>query len=279
MPYQATTFNVMIASPSDVAAERAAVRQTLADWNVIHSESRRIVLLPIGWETHSSPQMGQHPQKILNGQLLSRSDLLIGVFWTRIGTPTPTHPSGSVEEIEEHISAGEPTMLYFSNQPVRLDSVDNDQYTKLSAFRSSCKQRGLFEEYLDPAEFREKFFRQLQLKLNDDPYFAVSESASSIVEFTSSDLSLSQEAKVLLVAAAKDDGVIMRLAHLGGTDVQAGGRNFIESNDRRSVAKWEAAVEELEREGLTEDKAGKNEVYFVTHDGFRVADALSESIA
>ena len=64
MPYQATTFNVMIASPSDVAAERAAVRQTLADWNVIHSESRRIVLLPIGWETHSSPQMGQHPQKI-----------------------------------------------------------------------------------------------------------------------------------------------------------------------------------------------------------------------
>jgi hypothetical protein len=278
MPYQATTFNVMIASPSDVAAERAAVRQALADWNVIHSASRRIVLLPIGWETHSSPQMGQHPQKVLNEQLLARSDLLIGVFWTRIGTPTPTHASGSVEEIEEHISAGKPTMLYFSNQPVRLDSVDNEQYTKLSAFKASCKQRGLFEEYLDLAEFREKFFRHLQLKLNDDPYFAVSESRDPIVAFAPSEPDLSPEAKVLLVAAAKDDGIIMKLAYLGGTDVQAGGRNFIESKDRRSVAKWEAAVEELEREGLTEDKAGKNEVYFVTHEGYRVADTLSESV-
>jgi hypothetical protein len=58
MPYSATTYNVMIASPSDVAAERAAVRQILADWNVVHSQARGIVLLPIGWETHSSPQMG-----------------------------------------------------------------------------------------------------------------------------------------------------------------------------------------------------------------------------
>lgn len=87
MPYQATTFNVMIASPSDVAAERAAVRQALADWNVIHSASRRIVLLPIGWETHSSPQMGQHPQKVLNEQLLARSDLLIGKRSTNRSLP------------------------------------------------------------------------------------------------------------------------------------------------------------------------------------------------
>lgn len=267
----------MIASPSDVAAERAAIRQTLADWNVIHSESRRIVLLPIGWETHSSPQMGQHPQKVLNEQILDRSDLLVGVFWTRIGTPTPTHPSGSVEEIEEHISAGKPVMLYFSNQPVRLDSVDGEQYAKLSDFKASCQERGFFEEYSDIAEFREKFFRQLQLKLNDDPYFAAAESGSQVVEFSASQPVLSEEAKLLLAAAAQGDGVIMRLAYLGGTDVQAGGRNFIESNDRRSVAKWEAAVDELEREGLTQDKAGKRELYFVTHEGFRVADALPKS--
>lgn len=274
MPYQATTFNVMIASPSDVAAERAAIRQALADWNVIHSESRRIVLLPIGWETHSSPQMGQHPQKVLNEQILGRSDLLVGVFWTRIGTPTPSHRSGSVEEIEEHIAAKKPVMLYFSNQPVRLDSVDNEQYAMLSDFRASCKDRGLFEAYSDVAEFREKFFRQLQLKLNDDPYFAARESGSPIVEFSPTDPVLSEEAKVLLAAATQGDGVIMRLAHTGGTDVQAGGRNFVESSERRTVAKWEAAVDELEREGLTEDKAGKGEVYFVTHDGFRVADVL-----
>lgn len=276
MPYRATTFNVMIASPSDVPGERAAIRQMLADWNVIHSERRGIVLLPIGWETHSSPQMGQHPQKILNEQILKRSDLLVGVFWTRLGTPTPTHSSGSVEEIEEHIAAGKPVMLYFSNQPVRPDSVDSEQYDKLSTFKASCRERGLLEEYADIAEFREKFFRQLQLKLNDDSYFTVKGANDlEVVEFSPSEPALSEEARVLLAAAAKDDGVIMRLAYIGGTDVQAGGHNFVENNDRRSVARWEAAVGELEREGLTEDKAGKGEVYFVTHEGFRVADTLA----
>jgi hypothetical protein len=272
----------MIASPSDVPAERAAVRQTLADWNVMHSQTRGIVLLPVGWETHSSPQMGDHPQNILNTQILEHSDLLIGVFWTRLGTPTTTHPSGTVEEIEEHMSAGKPVMLYFSNQPVRPDSVDPEQYSNLQSFKGTCKERGLFEVYDDLADFREKFSRQLQLKINDDPYFqndlgSAAASIEELVPVTAEPL-LRTESIVLLAAATEGDGVIMRLAHLGGTDIQAGGRNFVESNDRRSVAKWEAAVDELERNGLIEDKSGKQEVYFVTHEGYRVSDSLQDTV-
>jgi len=280
MSYQAMTYNVMIASPGDVAAERAAVRQVLADWNVIHSQARRIVLLPIGWETHSSPQMGQPAQKILNKQILERSDLLVGVFWTRLGTPTAEHPSGSVEEVEEHLAAGKPVMLYFSNQPVRLDSVDSEQYERLSEFKDSCKQRGLLEQYDDVADFREKFFRQLQLKLNEDPYFKQGPDVSIDLTPVAPSISgpdLSDEAKILLAAVAEGDGVIMRVAYIGGTHVQAGGRDFVQGKDRRTIARWEAAVEELEREGLTEDKAGKRELYFVTHQGYRVADALPKA--
>jgi hypothetical protein len=272
----------MIASPSDVPGERAAVRQVLADWNVVHSQKRQIVLLPVGWETHASPQMGEHPQAILNKQILERSDLLVGVFWTRLGTPTPKHPSGTVEEVEEHLSMEKPVMLYFSNQPVRPDSVDSVQYQNLLAFKASCKDRGLLEEYEDAADFREKFARQLQLKLNDDPYFQAANSSISdmrIVELspTSSDMSLSGEAKVLLKTAAEGNGVITRLTHMGGTDVQAGGRNFVENNERRSIARWEAAIEELEEVRLTEDKAGNRQVYFLTHEGYRIADTLPNS--
>lgn len=283
MSYQATTYNVMISSPSDVAAERAAIRQTVADWNIMHSQTREIVLLPIGWETHSSPQMGQHPQKLLNKQILERSDLLVGVFWTRLGTPTPTQPSGSVEEIEEHLSAGKPVMLYFSNQPVRPDSVDPEQYRNLLSFKASCKERGLFQEYEDIADFREKFSRHLQLMLNDNPYFETKNlrvPTTSFVDLApvTFEFALSDEAKVLLAAAAEGDGIIMHLAYLGGTDIQAGGRNFLESKDRQSIAKWEAAVDELERHGLTEDKAGKRELFFVTHEGYRAADGLPKTI-
>ena len=52
-------------------------------------------------------------------------------------------------------------MLYFSSAPVRLDSVDNEQYSALKAFKDSCKQKGLIEEYGDLGEFRAKFSRQL----------------------------------------------------------------------------------------------------------------------
>lgn len=66
MSYKAITFNVMIASPGDVASERAIIRDVIYEWNAVHSGARKIVLLPIGWETHSSPEMGAPAQQIIN---------------------------------------------------------------------------------------------------------------------------------------------------------------------------------------------------------------------
>ena len=135
MSYKSTVFKVMIASPSDVCAERTIIREVLAEWNAVHSEMRQVVLLPVGWETHSSPEMGDRPQAIINKQILKNCDLLVGVFWTRIGTATEDYPSGTVEEIEEHIKAGKPVMLYFSSAPVLPDSVEADQYAELKRFK------------------------------------------------------------------------------------------------------------------------------------------------
>ena len=95
MSYTATIFKVMIASPGDVSAERGIVRDLLYEWNVVHADSTQTVLLPIGWETHSVPEMGDRPQAIINKQILNDCDLLIGVFWTRIGTATGEFASGT----------------------------------------------------------------------------------------------------------------------------------------------------------------------------------------
>src|SRR4051794_33094357 len=109
----------MVASPSDVAQERVIVREILAEWNAIHSEDRKIVLMPLLWEANAAPAMGDRPQAIINGQLLKNADLLVAMFWTRIGSPTGVAKSGTVEEIEEHLKAGKPAMIYFSSAPVR----------------------------------------------------------------------------------------------------------------------------------------------------------------
>jgi hypothetical protein len=43
--------------------------------------------------------MGAPPQTIINQQVLDKFDLLVGVFWTRVGTSTENHLSGTIEEI------------------------------------------------------------------------------------------------------------------------------------------------------------------------------------
>jgi len=192
----------MIASPGDVQTERNIVREVVHEWNATNSVSRKAVLLPIGWETHSSPLMGAQPQAIFNWQVLEQSDLLIAVFWTRLGTPTTEAISGTVEEIEKNIAAGKPAMIYFSSAPVALDSVDRDQYDALTAFKKSCQSNGLYETYESPSQFQDKVRRQLSQTLNSNPYFTNLLSTSSSSTTTSAVLTtvpnLSREAAELL---------------------------------------------------------------------------------
>lgn len=277
MSYEAEVFNVMIASPGDVKAERAQVREVIHEWNAVHSRSRRIVLLPTGWETHSAPEMGEGPQAIINRQILDKCDLLVGVFWTRVGTATTEYASGTVEEIEKHVNGGRPAMLYFSNQPAALDTVDHDQYKLLAEFKKTCQQRSLYEGYEDITEFRNKFARQLQITINENPIFKVDD-YSDVDDLSSPQRnipSLSYEASSLLREASKDShGTIMHIRYIGGTDIQTNGKNLIGSNERREIAKWESALAELDDLGLITGRGNKGEVYEVTNLGFTLADTL-----
>ena len=171
MSYLAKVYCVFIASPADVADERETIRTIVWNWNSINAASRGIMLEPVGWETHSVPELGGRPQAIINKQILEESDLLIAVFWTRIGTATGAHPSGTVEEIEEHVAAGKPAMIYFSDTPVRRDSVDDAQYGALREFRQQLQNRGLVVSYSGLPDFTEKLTRQLHRRLNDTSRF------------------------------------------------------------------------------------------------------------
>jgi hypothetical protein len=274
MGYSASVFKVMIASPGDVNAERGIVREILGEWNAIHSEKSKAVLLPVGWETHSSPVMGESAQSIINKTVLKNCDLLVGIFWTRVGTPTEDYASGTVEEIEKHIAEGKPTMLYFSSAPVMPESVDPDQYRRLKDFKESCKSRGLLESYASLQDFRSNFSRHIQLKINQDPYFAISNTADTPQELMEGHVvTLSKEAQELLRSAASGDEYIMHLKFIGGEQIQANGRAFIEDNNPRSAAIWEGATQELVTEGFVQSVGWKGEVFKVTREGYEFYDA------
>jgi len=159
MPFSASVLRVLVASPFDTQDERELLRRVIREWNDDHTEDTGTVLLPILWETHSVPEMGGRPQAILNRQLVEKCDMLVGAFWTRLGTPTGEQPSGTVEEIRRSLEDGKPVLLYFSDQPAVPSTVDTAQFEALRAFRRQCDQEGLVKTY-DSLDALERLVRR-----------------------------------------------------------------------------------------------------------------------
>jgi hypothetical protein len=281
----------MIASPGDVLEERNVARDVIHEWNYVHSSpSTGTVLIPVGWETHSSPDLGGRPQQIINERVLKNCDLLIGIFWTKLGTPTGDSASGTAEEIERHVADGKPAMVYFSEKPIAPDSIDSDQYAALQKFKEWCKTQGLIWTFENIPDFQTKFTRQLQLILKDNSYLAqllkiptIDRASIAVVmgdEAVPSPSqqaipSLSEEAKQLLLEAAADrSGTIMKLAYIGGQHLQTHGKAFGDARDRRSQARWEHALEQLESERLIVPAGDKGQLFKLTELGYQVADKI-----
>jgi len=274
MPFSAIVLRVMIASPGDVQKERAVVREVVSEWNSTNGAHRNVMLLATGWETDVAPEMGDAPQSIIDKRILKDADLVVGMFWTRLGTPTASYASGAVEEIEEHLKAGKPAMLYFSSAPAPLDSVDPAQYQALKAFKDSCKTRGLFQTYADVDDFRRKLSNDLQLTMNSDPFASVGGTTQSATTSNVTRAPLSPDALVLLSAASADgSGVILFERFGGGAEISSNDKVLNEDSSPRTLARWEGAIEELEKGGLLRATSAAREVFELTRDGFAAADA------
>ncbi|HBH90397.1 hypothetical protein [Ponticaulis sp.] len=281
MAFSATALKVMIATPSDVKVERNHVREILHDWNDLNSETAKTVLLPVGWDSHAYPDLAGRAQEHINRTVLADCDLLVGVFWTRLGSSTGVEVSGTVEEIKTHFSQKKPTMVYFSSEPVALDSVESSQYEALKKFKKWCQDNGLYHAYENSTEFRDAFRKHLQLIITKNEYLSSQiqsvEETFALPELLPSQIGvqISDDAKEMLAEVAKDrNGVLTCLRHLGGQDIQSGGRSFVSSNDRREIARWEAAMEQLERNDFIRDRGYKREIFEITNEGYKLADSL-----
>lgn len=141
-------------SPSDVDDAREAIGAALRDWNAHAGEGLAVKIEPVRWESHARPEMGATPQEIINKQIVDDCDFGIAVFWTRLGSPTAEHASGSVEEIERLLAKGANVMVYFCEAPVPQDALKDDQYSRLQELKRSYRERGLLANYSSIEELR-----------------------------------------------------------------------------------------------------------------------------
>src|SRR2546430_589940 len=97
MPKPVLVLRVVVASPSDVRAERASLAEVVEEVNRDTARPAELHLELARWETDARP--GFHaggPQGLIDPILeIEDCDLVIGIFSSRMGTPTPTGKTGT----------------------------------------------------------------------------------------------------------------------------------------------------------------------------------------
>jgi len=152
---------VVLASPSDVQKERDRVPLVVDEVNRNVARERGILLELYRWETEAQP--GFHelgPQGLIDERLrIERCDLLVGVFWRRIGTPTLAGRTGTVDEFLHAYDCWQRTrspqiMVYFGQKAYTPQSAEEaQQWAEVLSFKKDFPVQGLHWEYEDEDVF------------------------------------------------------------------------------------------------------------------------------
>jgi hypothetical protein len=159
MPVAVQLFRVFVAAPSDVTEEHSLISELLEEWNRHHGPTTQARLEFMNWRTHSHPAAGARPQALINKQVVDQSDIVVGLFRSRFGSPTGVADSGTEEEIQRSIQKGKEVMVYFANLPEPRRQKERGEFARVKKFKRDYGDQALYGTYTDLAAF-EKAFRQ-----------------------------------------------------------------------------------------------------------------------
>jgi len=157
MPTSQIVYRCLIISPGDVWEARDGIEAAIRDWNAHTGPMLSARVEAVRWESHAIPEMGGHPQEIINHQLVDECDFGVALFWSRIGSPTEKHESGSAEEIARLLDRNARVMVYFCDAPIPQNALADDQFHRLQTLRRRYQATGLLGTYTTTDDLREQF--------------------------------------------------------------------------------------------------------------------------
>lgn len=174
MPRQETILQVFVASPGDLAEERAALEDVIRELNSTWSRTLGCRLDLVRWETHAVPGMGRDAQDVINRSVPQDYDIFIGMLWSRFGTPTNRAESGTQEEFNtaveryRHDPSSVRIMFYFKDEPLAPSQIDPDQLRRIQGFRRALDNLGgLYGSFNTVEEFQNLVRVHLSLVAQD----------------------------------------------------------------------------------------------------------------
>jgi len=162
-----TAIRIFVASPSDVKAERDEAVKVIREWNAANSYARKVILEAVAFEKHVASQQGSHPQDIINRQLLDRCDLLIAIFWSKVGSPTLSAASGTIQEIKEFAqrAGGDRVAVFFSDRRIEK-TTDLDDLKQIQDYQRERQSQGVYKSFKNTKDFGRQIRHELDLMLN-----------------------------------------------------------------------------------------------------------------
>ncbi len=167
-------FDVLVASPQDVAEERERLETVINELNGAWQDNLEVRLNLIRWETHTYPGFGVDAQDVINKELPDTNDVFIGILWSRVGTPTGRAESGTLEEFERAYAQwkGDPNsiklLIYFKKANIKFDDIDPEQFSRVRDFKNSLPEKGGFYWEFDTSDAFEKNLRKHLTRLVQD---------------------------------------------------------------------------------------------------------------
>ncbi|MBI3934011.1 MAG: VCBS repeat-containing protein [Acidobacteria bacterium] len=160
---------VFLACPGDLVSERSRFPRLLETVNNLRAHSLGFHLTPVGWE-RVIPSFGR-PQESINEEL-GTAELVVVIFWNRIGSPASNSESarsGTVEEFElarcSFARIGKPLVWVYFRKPT---AEPNAQLQGVLDFRKTLEDGKdlFFREYGSLNQWEEMFREHLVGYLN-----------------------------------------------------------------------------------------------------------------
>jgi len=174
-------LRLFLASPGDVAAERARLHSVVDELNRTGNlaDEYGLALEVLDWQTHVAPLLGR-PEDVVMQQLpVDAWDIFVGVMWLRFGTSTQARDpqtgqpfnSGTEEEFalayNKWKKEGHPKILFYccTRTVVNPHDIDLEQFARVKNFLKRFEEKGATPGLYQSFQTTEEFERRVRQDL------------------------------------------------------------------------------------------------------------------
>ncbi|MGB0879432.1 MAG: hypothetical protein ACPGTO_02580 [Polaribacter sp.] len=160
-------INLFISCPGDIKDELNSIEVIVKEINKTTGKISNFAIQIVHWDEDTYTDIGEDGQEIINNQI--DYDILVGILWMRLGTPTKRDKSGTVEEINRAIENPEKQQLiYFKTAtPSNLNSINTSELDGIMLFKKELSGKILYKEFQSIEKFETLFRLNLSNLIKD----------------------------------------------------------------------------------------------------------------